>query len=271
MERHAFRAMGTDVELLLDLPPGRAADGGSRKPSASSAGSRRVLSRFRAELGALRAQPDGLGRRPGPTSFGSPSWHSRRATRTGGRFDPTVHDALVAAGYDRSFEQVSAGRRASNGNGPTAAAARSRSTASRARSSSAAGVRLDLGGIGKGYAVDRAAERLSRLGPCLVDAGGDIAVRGRRWPVGVETANGLITLELISGALATSGRDRRRWQRERRRATPPDRSGHGPAVARAIFCASRSSATSAAEAEVLAKSLFLAGETNATREAERMA
>ena len=52
------------------------------------------------------------------------------------------------------------------------------------------GVRLDLGGIGKGYAADRAAELLALAGPCLVNAGGDVAVRGGAWPVGVETADG---------------------------------------------------------------------------------
>ena len=48
-----------------------------------------------------------------------------------------------------------------------------------------AGVKLDLGGIGKGYAADRAAEVLAVAGPCLVNAGGDIAVRGGSWPIGV--------------------------------------------------------------------------------------
>ena len=49
-----------------------------------------------------------------------------------------------------------------------------------------AGVRLDLGGIGKGYAAERAAELLAQAGPCLVNAGGDVAVRGGSWPIGVE-------------------------------------------------------------------------------------
>ena len=47
-------------------------------------------------------------------------------------------------------------------------------------SSSSPGVRLDLGGIAKGYAAERAAELLALAGPCLVNAGGDLAVRGGR-------------------------------------------------------------------------------------------
>ena len=58
------------------------------------------------------------------------------------------------------------------------------------------GVRIDLGGIGKGYAAERAAEPLATAGPCLVNAGGDIATRGGSWPVGVVTGNGTLTLEL---------------------------------------------------------------------------
>ena len=85
------------------------------------------------------------------------------------------------------------------------------------------GFRLDLGGIAKGYAVDRALAHLSAAGPCLVNAGGDLAGSGRLWPVGVETADGELTLGLENGALATSGRDRRRWQRNGQRAPPPDR------------------------------------------------
>ena len=76
------------------------------------------------------------------------------------------------------------------------------------------GAKLDLGGIGKGYAAERAADILAAAGPCLVDAGGDVAVRGgHAWPVGVETGEGVVTLALERGALATSGSDRRRWTR----------------------------------------------------------
>lgn len=52
--------------------------------------------------------------------------------------------------------------------------------------------RLDLGGIAKGWAVDRAADVLSRTGAaCLVNAGGDLACRGTKpggepWVVGVQ-------------------------------------------------------------------------------------
>jgi thiamine biosynthesis lipoprotein len=55
-----------------------------------------------------------------------------------------------------------------------------------------AGMSLDLGGVAKGYAVDRAADRLSAFASgCVVSVGGDLVARGTRpgrpgWVIGVE-------------------------------------------------------------------------------------
>jgi thiamine biosynthesis lipoprotein len=81
------------------------------------------------------------------------------------------------------------------------------------------GMEVDLGGIGKEYAVDRCAGivRDAGHGEGLVNFGGDLALTGppqhrRAWKVGVEggtpdTADKLI--DLRAGALATSGDARR--------------------------------------------------------------
>ena len=81
------------------------------------------------------------------------------------------------------------------------------------------GMQIDLGGIGKEYAVDRCAGivRDSGCGEGLVNFGGDLAVTGAplqrpAWKVGVEgptpdSAEKLI--DLRAGALATSGDARR--------------------------------------------------------------
>jgi thiamine biosynthesis lipoprotein len=78
-----------------------------------------------------------------------------------------------------------------------------------------------LGGMAKGWAVERAARWLARVGPALVDAGGDIAVSGPRvagegWAIAVADPFApeceLALLTLLSGVIATSGRDYRRWQ-----------------------------------------------------------
>ena len=43
--------------------------------------------------------------------------------RTGGRFDPTIHDALVGAGYDRTFDELAEDTDAAATPRPAAAAA----------------------------------------------------------------------------------------------------------------------------------------------------
>lgn len=78
------------------------------------------------------------------------------------------------------------------------------------------GMELDLGGLGKEYAADRAAEIAAAIGieHGLLDFGGDIRVIGPRpggepWRIGIRHARRPDTLmtstELRSGALATSG------------------------------------------------------------------
>jgi thiamine biosynthesis lipoprotein len=81
------------------------------------------------------------------------------------------------------------------------------------------GMEIDLGGIGKEYAIDRAILLLreATTSACLVNFGGDLAVTGppasgRPWKVGIETgdsADSSTLLELREGALATSGDARR--------------------------------------------------------------
>lgn len=83
------------------------------------------------------------------------------------------------------------------------------------------GIRLDLGGIAKGWAAYQTQQRLQPYAPTLVDAGGDIVVSGPQadgsaWPIGVTNPHDpdeILTLLMIAhGSVATSGRDYRRWQ-----------------------------------------------------------
>jgi thiamine biosynthesis lipoprotein len=79
------------------------------------------------------------------------------------------------------------------------------------------GVQADLGGIAKGYGVDRAALALEALGieNYLLEAGGEVRVRGRNaagtpWQVGIERPDAMpqrpyFVLPLAAGAIATSG------------------------------------------------------------------
>lgn len=82
-------------------------------------------------------------------------------------------------------------------------------------------MQIDLGGIGKEYAVDRCIQLIRQHTdvPCLVNFGGDLAVTGARennhpWQVGIESIekpgqNSGAVLGLKRGAIATSGDARR--------------------------------------------------------------
>lgn len=84
-----------------------------------------------------------------------------------------------------------------------------------------AGMQIDLGGIGKEYAVDRASSILREESEvsCLVNLGGDLAVTRRAaderpWSIGIESLDesrelAANLLNLHVGALATSGDARR--------------------------------------------------------------
>lgn len=80
------------------------------------------------------------------------------------------------------------------------------------------GMEIDLGGIGKEYAVDRAVNLLkdATAASCLVNFGGDLGIttpprQRSAWSVGIEAIAGgnATVLELRAGALATSGDARR--------------------------------------------------------------
>jgi FAD:protein FMN transferase len=90
------------------------------------------------------------------------------------------------------------------------------------------GMEIDLGGIGKEYAVDRASSRIAAETdlPFLVNFGGDIFARGPRrdgrpWVIGIDdpdrTGEALLyRVDLSDGGLATSG-DARRYVMHRGR------------------------------------------------------
>ncbi len=89
---------------------------------------------------------------------------------------------------------------------------------------SKADLKIDLGGIAKGYAVDRAVSVLRQAGvtSATVNAGGDIALlgdkQGRPWRIGIQhprqTNDLLVTLQLKDQAVVTSGDYERFFERD---------------------------------------------------------
>jgi thiamine biosynthesis lipoprotein len=141
---------------------------------------------------------------------------------TDGLFNPTIIGALEAAGYDRTFEAI-------NGTAMPRSPATSKVSAASAITLDAArrtinlpiGVRIDLGGIAKGWAAQTAAQQLAHYGPCLIDAGGDMMTIGtvpgtQDWSIELadplDQERAVITLQIHDQAVATSGVDRRKWQ-----------------------------------------------------------
>jgi thiamine biosynthesis lipoprotein len=187
--------------------------------------------------------------------------------QTGGRFDPTVLDALVSSGYDRTFVELPTDGPAPL---PRPCGGEMEIDATTRTIRLAPDTHLDLGGIVKGYAAEETCRLLGTLGPCLVNAGGDIAMLGVpeacAWPIAVDTHGDPLTLGVSRGGVATSGRDFRRWLRggeEQHHLIDP---GTG-LPSNSDLLGVTVIASDAVEAEVQAKALFLVGERAAVEEA----
>lgn len=150
---------------------------------------------------------------------------------TNGCFDCTLLDELEQSGYVQSFESIGV-THATSDLPLEAFTVRLKKEApefdhAQRRIRLPAGVRLDLGGIAKGYTAQACRDFLYPIGPCLIDAGGDLTAgegpgKWPGWPVGIsapwssdpnEQETEIGRLWLANGSLATSGIDYRRWQR----------------------------------------------------------
>ena len=221
-----FRAVGTTCLLaatssVLDTPAARAALVAGRIELESCA---QALSRFdpTSDLARLNAA-DGSWVRIDVRLGLALAAAVRARDETGGRFDPTILPALVAAGYGRSYEllELDQPARPPEGWRPGGLV---EVDPSRMRARLGRGVAVDLGGIGKGFAAERVVQAMrvawAGLPGALVDLGGDIAVWGETpeggpWLVAVEDpsrAGGKLgTIRLGAGGVATSGPARRRF------------------------------------------------------------
>jgi FAD:protein FMN transferase len=219
MQRLDFRAMGCHMLAALDA---------DKRPAPFEAvpawfeAWEQTFSRFRAD-----SELSQLNRRAGQwVRVSTGLWEVTHlalvaARWTDGLFSPTILNALEGAGYDRTFDEIAAAAQ------PVVAQPdgqwRSIQRQSLKRSIYLPPrARLDLSGIVKGWAADRAAKKLGVCGPALIDAGGDIAVSGPRadgspWPIGVtnpfQPDQPFETLKVAQGGVATSGKDYRRWLR----------------------------------------------------------
>jgi thiamine biosynthesis lipoprotein len=184
------------------------------------------LSRFREDSELNRLNGSGGVETPVSYTLYSVFQSAREAERRScGLVTPAVLDALLEAGYDRSFDDLRPTR--SYGSQPAPVLQNTfksvKLNASIPSLQLPVGLRLDFGGIAKGWAAHQAMQRLKVYGPALVDAGGDIAISGLQedgqpWPVGVADPHhpdsDLEVLKLGRCGVATSGRDYRRWKQD---------------------------------------------------------
>lgn len=192
------------------------------------------------------------------------------ARRTGGLADPTLLGALEDAGYATSRvgakpASLAAAMRVAPLRRPAGAGGRWRDV----RVDHAAGtitrppgLRLDLGGSAKGLAADWAARQLAAYGRFAVDCGGDVRV-GAAHDIAIRGTHE--TVRVTDAAVATSGLDRRVWQRQ-----DGSYAHHllDPATGEPAWTgltAATALAATALEAEALAKAALLAGPEGARR------
>lgn len=221
----AFRAMGTACTMSVTALPTDALRAGKALAAgrAEVETCERVLSRFDPDSDLSR-----MNRHGGEwIQVDARLAHALRTAvlareATGGKFDPTILPALVAAGYDRTFEELDERPARPHPGWRAAGEIEVDLDASRVRVER--GTMVDLGGIGKGFSASRALRAMKDAWPALrgalVDLGGDVAVQGRPpeggpWRIAVADPRSpdvsLGILEVDDGAVATSGCTARRF------------------------------------------------------------
>ena len=225
LQRTEWRAVGTTCAAAVTAAPQDERDAHWALAAAQEevAACERELSRFdpTSDLSRLNAA-DGRWTYVGRRLLEALGLALRAREETAGRFDPTVLPAVVAAGYDRSFELLEE-RPADTPTG-WRAGTEVELDEGHGRARLEPGTAVDLGGIGKGYAAGRALDAMGVAAPSLagrlVDLGGDIAVSGTSpeggpWLIAVadprRAGETLAVLALDAGGVATSGRDARRF------------------------------------------------------------
>jgi thiamine biosynthesis lipoprotein len=220
MQRLEFRAMGCHMTAVLDIDRHAAS---VQDVPAWFAAWEQTFSRFRADSELSRInQRAGQWTRVSASLWDVTHLALSAARWTDGVYSPTILNALEAAGYDRTFDAITPSTEPITPQPDGQWRSIQRQSLNRSICLPP-DVRLDLSGIVKGWAADRAAKKLGVHGPALIDAGGDVAVSGPRadgspWPIGVlnpfQPDQPFETLKIDHGGVATSGKDYRRWLRD---------------------------------------------------------
>lgn len=203
-----FDAIGTRWEIETAAP---------LDASARAAVSRAVddfdrsWSRFRPDSTVSSLAREG-GSVPAPADTGDMlALYGALSGATGGAVNPLVGESLARRGYDAGYSFVDHGAQPA----PTDWQRIVRWDADSLRLAQPA--TIDVGALGKGRLADIVADVVASAttGPLVVDAGGDIVVRGRTLRIGLEhpydARRAIGVMEVTDGALCASATNRRAW------------------------------------------------------------
>jgi thiamine biosynthesis lipoprotein len=254
----SFRALGSQINIWLDTD----GDGETvlRQVPGWLEDIEAALSRFRpgSELSRLNRHPREWAD-VSETVLDSLGAALRAARITGGLVTPLVLHALVAAGYDRSFETMPQAEESGSSAKPVPASDWEAIQLDYAASRVWLPDAIDLGGTAKGWAAKQVVQRLSEHGSILVDLGGDIIAQGKRWMVHVfdpfQPETPFAAVMLHDCAIATSGTDYRRWGTNRHHIIDP----HTGIPAQTDVISATVIHPDAVLAEALAKAVVLQG------------
>ncbi len=235
-QQHNFRAMSTGIHALIYTPAKRSLVGTIENLFRYF---EQLLSRFQptSELSRLNNH-DGSIFMATPDLFAAVEAALWAAQQSGGIYDPTILPYLERAGYDCTFAAIDDQRPLRTVTEPAGDGYQAmrvpdlrsgldyrhvqvdRSTGMIKRP---IGMLLDLGGMGKGWTVDRVVDEVCGDGPCLINAGGDLYAYGfpdgsRGWEIKLahplKPEMTLATLTLAHHAVATSTIAKRRWLKD---------------------------------------------------------
>ena len=276
MQSHQFRAMNTVI--LLEAEDPEAAQAFDTAQSFIEISEQR-FTRFKetSELSALnRSAGNWFSASSEMMELMTTAMHCHKAT--GGLFDPSVLPYLEAAGYTQSMDQLwllgpnqQPEHYPHKGASPFTAVEIDKI---KNRIRLPKGMKIDLGGIAKGWIAEKAAKLMAAHSPvCAANAGGDMFLIGhpsgqQSWEIILEDprnpSQDLMILLVEKGAVATSSVTKRVWHQgevKRHHLIDP-RSGQ---PAEAMWLSVTVFAPNAALAETFAKSILIAGPIEAEK------
>lgn len=278
MEFFEFPAMNTRIVF--------AAEGDAPRVQQGFAHARRCIEHYAAQFTRFQETSElaQLNRASGAWFNASPELfdllqHAQSLHReTQGLFNPAILEALENVGYDASMEVVRARAALTEYTSRAAVLPADFDAVSLHAAQRAVwlpeGMRVDLGGIAKGWIAERAARVLAQYTrACAVNAGGDLFAIGlpqnkAAWEIELEDPRApeqtLAVLRVPPGAVATSSVTKRKWQqgaRERHHLIDPRTS----LPAASDWLSVTVIAPRATVAEVFAKTLLIAGSREAVQ------